>query len=62
MSGAFLYDLGRKRWIIEEFFRNLKQNLSFGNLSCTGKLAADLSICLPFSLIIYLHLSSYQLH
>ncbi len=57
MSGGFLYELGRKRWLIEELFRKLKQKLSFGKLSCTGKVAADLSICLPFALIISLHLS-----
>ena len=62
MSGAFLYELGRKRWLIEELFRNLKQRLSFGKLSCTGKVAADLSICLPFALIISLHLSPNELH
>jgi len=62
MSGAFLYELGRKRWFIEELFRNLKQKLSFGKLSCTGKVAADLSICLPFALIISLHLSPNELH
>jgi Transposase DDE domain len=62
MSGAFLYELGRKRWLIEELFRNLKQKLSFGKLSCTGKVAADLSICLPFALIISLHLSPNELH
>ena len=62
MSGAFLYELGRKRWLIEELFRNLKQKLSFGRLSCTGKVAADLSICLPFALIISLHLSATESH
>ena len=55
MSGKFLYELGRMRWLLEELFRNLKQKLSFGRLSCTGKVAADLSICLPFALIISLH-------
>lgn len=62
ISGAFLYELGRKRWIIEELFRNLKQKLSFSKLLCTGKVAADLSICLSFSLIISLHLSPNELH
>ena len=62
MSGAFLYELGRKRWLIEELFRNLKQRLSFGKLSCTGKVASDLSICLPFALIISLHFSPNELN
>jgi Transposase DDE domain len=56
MDGYFLYELSRKRWLIEELFRNLKQNLSFGKLPCTGKEGAEISVCLPFALIISLQL------
>jgi hypothetical protein len=56
MAGSFLYELSRKRWLIEELFRNLKQNFSFGRLPCTGKEGADLSVCLPFALIISLQI------
>jgi hypothetical protein len=56
MKGYFLYELSRKRWMQEELFRDLKQNFSFGRLPCTGKEGADLSICLPFALIVSLRL------
>lgn len=54
MSAFFLYELSRKRWLIEELFRNLKQNFSFGKLPCTGQVAAELSICVPFLLLVYM--------
>ena len=54
MSGAKLWSLSRARWTIESMFRDLKQNISFGRLPCTGKGAADLAVCLPFALYISL--------
>jgi len=56
MSAYFLYELSRKRWLIEELFRNLKQNFSFGKLPCTGQVAAELSICVPFILLVYMNI------
>lgn len=50
MSGAKIWLLSRARWFIECLFRDLKQNLAFGRLSCGGKAGADLSICLPMIL------------
>ena len=52
----YIYELSRKRWHIEEMFRDLKQNLSFGKLPCTGQTAAELSICLPCLLLAYIRL------
>jgi len=60
MEAWFLYELSRKRWLQEELFRNLKQNFSFGRLACTGKEGADLSICLPFALIVSLQLFPHE--
>lgn len=56
MSGAELWALARSRWAIEVLFRDLKQNLAFGRLPCTGKEAADLAVCVPFALIVSLRL------
>ena len=60
MEAWYLYELSRKRWLQEELFRNLKQNFSFGRLACTGKEGADLSVCLPFALIISLQLFPHE--
>ena len=60
MEGWFLYELSRKRWLQEELFRNLKQNFSFGRLACISKEGADLSVCLPFALIISLQLFPHE--
>ena len=56
MSGAELWALARSRWAIEVLFRDMKQNLAFGHLPCTGKEAADLAVCVPFALIVSLRL------
>lgn len=56
MSGAELWALARSRWAIEVMFRDLKQNLAFGRLPCTGKEAADLAVCVPLALIVSLRL------
>ncbi len=51
MSGARLWLLGRARWNIETMFRDLKQNLSFGRLPCTGKAGSDLAVAIPFAIL-----------
>ena len=56
MPGATVWKIFRARWAIEVLFRDLKQNLSFGNLPCGGANASDLAVCLPFALIISLRL------
>lgn len=56
MTSWFLYELSRKRWLQEELFRTLKQSFSFGRLPCTGQAAADLSVCLPFMLLVHIRL------
>jgi len=56
MSGARMWKIFRARWCIEVLFRDLKQNLSFGKVSCIGIEAADLAVCLPFILITSLRL------
>jgi len=60
MTNDFLFDLSRKRWHQEELFRNLKQNLSFGELACTSEEGANLSVCLPFALIVSLQLFPHE--
>jgi hypothetical protein len=56
MPGATVWKIFRSRWCIEVLFRDLKQNLSFGKLPCTGKNASDLAVCLPLILIVSLRL------
>jgi hypothetical protein len=46
MPGAKVWKIFRARWCIEVLFRDLKQHLSFGKLSCNSKEAADLAVCL----------------
>lgn len=50
MSGAKLWKLSRARWSIECLFRNLKQSLSFGDLTAGGEGGAHLAVCLPLIL------------
>lgn len=50
MAGAKLWALSRSRWTIETLFRDLKQHLSFGRLSCAGEEGADLAVCVPFAI------------
>ncbi len=56
MPGATVWKISRARWCIEVLFRDLKQNLSFGRLPCSGKNAADLAVCLPLVLVTSLRL------
>lgn len=61
MSGAELWALARSRWAIEVLFRDMKQNLAFGRLPCTGKEAADLAVCVPFALVVSLRLDDPEI-
>jgi hypothetical protein len=56
MSGAELWSLSRARWHIEEMFRILKQDFAFGRLPARGKAATEVSVCLPFALLISIQL------
>ena len=60
MSGTTIWEISRSRWRIECLFRDLKQNLSFGRLSCKGENASDLAICIPFLLITSLRLDDLE--
>lgn len=44
ISRARMWMLSRARWSIECIFRTVKQNLSFGSLSCQGENAAHLAL------------------
>ena len=37
-------------------FRDLKQNLSFGQLLCSGERGTDVAVCIPFVLLVSLRL------
>jgi len=50
LTGVEIWTFSRKRWHIEEVFRGLKQNLSFGKLPCSSKNAVLASISIPFLL------------
>mgnify|MGYP001576863682 CR=1 FL=1 len=54
MSGAKLWKFSRARWKIECLFRDLKQNLSWGKLGCSGEEGADLAVCIPFIVYTFL--------
>ena len=60
IAGAQLWRLSRMRWKIECMFRDLKQNLAFGRLPCSGKEGSDLSVCIPILLITSLRLVEDQ--
>jgi hypothetical protein len=52
MSGYEIWSHSRARWHIEEMFRILKQDFSFGQLPLSGKNGTDVGVCLPFSLLV----------
>lgn len=56
LTGVQVWKYCRARWYIECLFRDLKQNLSFGKLSCQGENAANLAVCFPLILYISLNL------
>jgi hypothetical protein len=51
-SGAELWSLSRARWHIEEAFRILKQDFSFGKLPLEGRTGTEIGVCIPFALIV----------
>jgi len=52
IPGSEIWALSRSRWHIEEAFRMLKQDFSFGKLPLTSEAGADIGICFPISLLI----------
>lgn len=52
MSGAEMWSLSRARWHIEEAFRILKQDFSFGKLPCQGTGGTEVAVCIPFALLV----------
>lgn len=51
-SGAEIWSLSRARWHIEEAFRMLKQDFSFGKLPLQGRTGTEVGVCIPFALLI----------
>ena len=56
LTATQIWEMGRARWRIEKFFRELKQHLSFGRLPSGSREATELSICLPFIVYVSLQL------
>ena len=56
-DGETLWFMSRIRWFIECMFRDLKQTFAFGKLPGTSKPDADLTVCIPFALLVHLRLS-----
>jgi len=57
-SAYDIWCLSRDRWKIEELFRDLKQNLSWGSLPCFIEGAFELSICIPFAIVASLRIDA----
>ena len=57
-SYSDMWFLSRDRWRIEQLFRDLKQNLSWGSLPCYNEGAFELSICVPFAIIASLRIDA----
>ena len=58
LSSENMWFLSRDRWRIEQLFRDLKQNLSWGNLPCCTEGAFEISICIPFAIIASLRIDA----
>ena len=58
LSSENMWFLSRDRWRIEQLFRDLKQNLSWGNLPCRTEGAFEMSICIPFAIIASLRIDA----
>jgi len=57
ISGAKIWEYSRARWAIEKLFRDLKQNLNFGNLASNKKVKCDLAVEIPLVLVVMIRLS-----
>jgi len=55
-SGVWQWQMARWRWNIEVLFRDLKQNLSWGKLTCESHVGCDAFIVIPFLIVGYLRL------
>lgn len=58
LTSSEMWFLSRDRWRIEQCFRDLKQNLSWGKLPCHTEGAFDFSICIPFAIIVSLRIDA----
>jgi len=58
LSAENMWFLSRDRWRIEQLFRDLKQNLSWGSLPCCTEGAFEMSICIPFAIIASLRINA----
>lgn len=55
-SGVWQWQMARWRWNIEVLFRDLKQNLAWGSLTCESYMGCDAFIVIPFLIVGYLRL------
>jgi hypothetical protein len=55
-SGVWQWEMARWRWNIEVLFRDLKQNLTWGKLTCESHTGCDAFIVIPFLIVAYLRL------
>ena len=56
ISGAKIWEYSRARWAIEKLFRDVKQNLNFGNLASNKKVKCDLAVEIPLVLVVMIRL------
>lgn len=56
-SSEKIWTMSRLRWSIEVLFRDLKQNFALGKLPGRSRADAEVSICIPFALVIHIRLS-----
>lgn len=58
MSGANIWEFSRARWHIEEMFRILKQDFSFGKLALSGEAGTAVGVCFPMALLVSFQLET----
>jgi hypothetical protein len=59
-SGVWLWKMSRLRWNIEVLFRDLKQNLDWGNLASQEESGLYSSLISPFLIVVHLRLTDHQ--
>ena len=59
-SGAWLWKMSRLRWNIEVLFRDLKQNLDWGNFSSHEESGAYLFLIIPFLIVVHLRIEKHN--